>query len=117
MRCSVRGIAFVTYREREAAKAAVSEMHGRNYHGREITVNIAKPRGPDPKKDGTYFSGASQYSGKYDAGGRMRPEYRGTDFDSRCERLTTRTSSPSVCRNLPWPSLPSPRPDLLPCSR
>ena len=60
-------------------------MHGKNYHGREITVNIAKPRGPDPKKEGVY---QNTYSGRYDAGGRLRPEYRGSEWanDPRYDR-------------------------------
>jgi len=78
----VRGFAFVTYREPEGATDAVREMHGRNYHGREITVNVAKPRGPDPKKEGGFLHQGGQgteYTGKYDAGGRLRPEFRGSD--------------------------------------
>jgi len=77
----LRGFAFVTYRDAEAATDAVRDMHGRNYHGREITVNVAKPRGPDPKKEGGHLhqGGQGSYSGKYDAGGRLRPEYRGTE--------------------------------------
>lgn len=71
----IRGIAFVTYKERESAQRAIQEMHNRNYHGREITCNAAKPRGPDPKKDGTFHTD-ERYGGKYDAGGRLRPEFR-----------------------------------------
>ena len=77
----IRGIAFVTYKDEATARFAIQEMHGRNYHGREITVNIAKPRGPDPKKDGTFQANTDRYGGKYDAGGRLRVEYRGTADD------------------------------------
>ena len=59
------------------AREAVQQMHGRNYHGRDITCNVAKPRGPDPKKDGTYHT-SERYTGKYDAGGRLKAEFRGT---------------------------------------
>ena len=77
----IRGIAFVTYRDEATARLAIQEMHNRNYHGREITVNVAKPRGPDPKKDGTFHANTEKYGGKYDAGGRLRPEFRGTVHD------------------------------------
>jgi len=42
----LRGFAFVTYRDSRDAHDACGAMHGRDYHGRQITVNIAKPRGP-----------------------------------------------------------------------
>ena len=37
----LRGFAFVTYREPGTAKGAAQAMHGRDYHGRTITVNLA----------------------------------------------------------------------------
>jgi RNA recognition motif-containing protein len=40
----IRGFAFVTFRESRHAHAAAGAMHGRDYHGRQISVNIAKPR-------------------------------------------------------------------------
>ena len=66
----------VSRRRRATARLAVQEMHGRNFHGRDITVNVARPRGPDPKRDGTFHTD-ERYSGMYDAGGRLRPEFRG----------------------------------------
>ena len=42
----LRGFAFITYRESRDAHEACGAMHGRDYHGRQITVNVAKPRGP-----------------------------------------------------------------------
>ena len=76
----IRGIAFVTYRDAQTASMAIREMHERNYHGREITCNLARPRGPDPKKDGSYHT-SQKYDGKYDAGGKIRQEYKGTSLD------------------------------------
>jgi len=76
----IRGIAFVTYREESTAREAIAQMHNRNYHGREISVNLAKPREPDPKKDGSFHT-ADKYQGKYDAGGKLRPEFRGPTED------------------------------------
>ena len=33
---------------------------------------------PVPKKDGTFHTDTVKYGGKYDAGGRLRPEFRNT---------------------------------------
>jgi len=83
----IRGIAFVTYREESVAREAIRQMHGRNYHGREISVNVAKPREADPKKDGSFHTN-DKYAGKYDAGGRLRPEFRGTVDDPDYQGLS-----------------------------
>jgi len=87
----IRGIGFVTFREKDVADRAIREMHGRNYHGREITCNAAKPRGPDPKRDGTFHTD-EKYSGKFDAGGRLRSDLRGTweDPDTRRDFASSR---------------------------
>lgn len=64
----LRGFAFVTYRNSKDAHDAAGSMHGRDYHGRQITVNIAKPRDPTSegkgkgKGDGGPPAGTSSYS-------------------------------------------------------
>lgn len=40
-----RGFAFVTFKEEEAARQAVSNMQGHAYQGRVLTVNTADARG------------------------------------------------------------------------
>jgi len=42
----LRGFAFVTFRNSKDAHEAAGAMHGRDYHGRQISVTIAKPRDP-----------------------------------------------------------------------
>ena len=49
-----RGFGFITYREYRDAQDAAAEMHGKEYCGRSITVNIARPRGPDGSATGGY---------------------------------------------------------------
>jgi len=39
-----RGFAFVTMSSPDEANAAVSGMHGKDFGGRSLTVNIARPR-------------------------------------------------------------------------
>lgn len=39
-----RGFAFVTMATDEAAQAAISALHGKDFKGRALTVNVARPR-------------------------------------------------------------------------
>jgi RNA recognition motif-containing protein len=39
-----RGFAFVTMATEEGAQAAVQQLAGRNVNGRDLTVNVARPR-------------------------------------------------------------------------
>ncbi|MGV3533739.1 MAG: RNA recognition motif domain-containing protein [Chthoniobacteraceae bacterium] len=39
-----RGFAFVTMSSKEEAQKAIDLFHGKNLHGRDITVNEARPR-------------------------------------------------------------------------
>jgi RNA recognition motif-containing protein len=39
-----KGFGFVTFVEDESADKAVSEMNGKPLEGRDLTVNLAKPR-------------------------------------------------------------------------
>jgi len=64
----LRGFAFVTFRSSKDAHEAAGAMHGRDYHGRQITVNIAKPRDAKPdggKGDGGYGGGGGKGGGGY----------------------------------------------------
>ena len=88
----LRGFAFVTYRYSKDAHAACGAMHGRDYHGRQITVNIAKPRGPreDGKGSGPPAgSNSSQYS-------YSRPRDYERGFDERRRDEDSRQSGSNV---------------------
>ena len=39
-----RGFGFVTMETAEAAEAAIQALHGKNVDGRNLTVNVARPR-------------------------------------------------------------------------
>jgi cold-inducible RNA-binding protein len=58
-----RGFGFVTMNSSEEAQAAIAGLNGKSFDGRDITVNIAKPREERP-------SGGS--SRGYGGGGRSR---------------------------------------------
>ena len=43
-----RGFAFVTMATQEGADAAIQALHGKNVDGRDLTVNVARPREERP---------------------------------------------------------------------
>jgi len=47
-----RGFAFVEYATPEEAARAVEEFHGRDFQGRALTVNVARPREERPPRSG-----------------------------------------------------------------
>jgi len=61
-----RGFAFVTMSSGEEAQKAITALHGTQLDGREITVNVAKPREERPA------GGRREYGGGGGGGG-----YRG----------------------------------------
>ena len=44
-----RGFAFVTMDSDAAAQTAIGAMHGKNLGGRDLTVNVARPREERPR--------------------------------------------------------------------
>lgn len=46
-----KGFGFVTFSTPEAAQAAIEAMHGQDVDGRNIVVNIARPREERPRRD------------------------------------------------------------------
>lgn len=46
-----RGFAFIEYGTAEEAKKAVELFHGKDFQGRELTVNIARPREDRPPRE------------------------------------------------------------------
>ena len=47
-----RGFAFVTMDSDAAAQTAIGAMHGKNLGGRDLTVNVARPREERPRGGG-----------------------------------------------------------------
>jgi RNA recognition motif-containing protein len=45
-----RGFAFVEFSTPEEANKAVEQFHGKEFQGRELTVNIARPREERPPR-------------------------------------------------------------------
>jgi cold-inducible RNA-binding protein len=71
-----RGFAFVTMSTAEEAEAAIAGLHGRSIGGRNLTVNIARPREERPRGGG----GGGGYGGGGGGGGR---EFRGERRERR----------------------------------
>ncbi len=59
-----RGFAFVEMGSEEAAQEAISQFHGIQFQGRQITVNIARPREDRPRG-----AGGGDRPRRYDGGG------------------------------------------------
>ena len=51
-----KGFGFVTFKEEENAKKAVSEMNDKEVEGRKLKVNEAKPFDPDQQRPRRSFS-------------------------------------------------------------
>ena len=66
-----RGFAFVTMSTPEEAEAAIGALHGASLGGRNLTVNIARPREERPRGGG----GGGGYGGGGGGGGRR--DFRG----------------------------------------
>jgi len=45
-----KGFGFVTFKDDEAGKKAIAEMHEKEAEGRKLTVNEAKPFDPDASR-------------------------------------------------------------------
>ncbi len=54
-----RGFAFVEYATPEEAQKAIEQFHDKDFQGRKITVNIARPREERPPR-GDRFSGGER---------------------------------------------------------
>ncbi len=63
-----RGFGFVTMSNAEEAQAAIAGLGGRSVDGRELTVNIAKPR-EERSGGGGGGGGRREYSGGGGGGG------------------------------------------------
>ena len=70
-----RGFAFVTMSSAEEAQSAIEGLHGKNVGGRDLTVNVARPREERPSGGGGYRGGGG--GGGYRGGGGGGGGYRG----------------------------------------
>ncbi len=67
-----RGFAFVTMSSAEEAQSAIEGLHGKNVGGRDLTVNVARPREERPSGGGGGYrggGGGGGYRGGGDGGG------------------------------------------------
>jgi RNA recognition motif-containing protein len=66
-----RGFAFVEYGSPEDAQKAIEQFHDKDFQGRKITVNIARPREERAPRPGGYAGGGE----RRDRGGERRERY------------------------------------------
>jgi RNA recognition motif-containing protein len=64
-----RGFAFVEMSNQDEANKAIAEFHGKDFQGRILTVNEARPREDRPPRNADDFGGGG-YSGRRDRGPR-----------------------------------------------
>ena len=65
-----RGFGFVTMSTPEEAQAAITGLHGKSIDGRDLTVNIARPREERPAGGGGGGGRRGGYGGGGGGGGR-----------------------------------------------
>ena len=58
-----KGFGFVEMSSAEEAQSAITMFHGKDYSGRPLTVNLARPREERPAGGGGYRSGGGHRSG------------------------------------------------------
>ncbi len=58
-----KGFGFVTIKDDEAAKKAISEMNGKNFEGREMKVSESKPRDESERPRRSFGSDRGNYGG------------------------------------------------------
>lgn len=68
-----RGFAFIEFSTSEEANKAVEMFHGKELQGRQLTVNIARPREERAPRSGG--GGGGGYRGGRDGGGGRRERY------------------------------------------
>jgi cold-inducible RNA-binding protein len=68
-----RGFAFVTMESKENAEAAIAALHGKDWQGRPLNVNEARPRENRPAGDGGF--GGNRGGGGYKRGERRPGRY------------------------------------------
>ena len=56
-----KGFGFVEMSSAAEAQAAISGVHGQQFGGRDLVVNIARPMEPRPPRTGGYGGGRGAY--------------------------------------------------------
>ena len=74
-----RGFAFVTMAEKSAMDAAIEALNGADFMGRNLAINVARPREERPSGGG----GRGGNGGGYGGGGRGNDRGRGGDRGGR----------------------------------
>jgi RNA recognition motif-containing protein len=64
-----RGFAFVTLDSKESADAAAQALNGKNWEGRNLSVNEARPREERPERSGRFGGGGGGGEGRGGGGG------------------------------------------------
>lgn len=64
-----RGFAFVTMDSKEAADAAAQALNGKNWEGRNLSVNEARPREDRPERSSRFGGGGGGGGGGGRGGG------------------------------------------------
>ena len=80
-----RGFAFVTMAEKSAMDAAIEALNGADFMGRNLAINVARPREERPSGGGGGYGGGGRggNSGGYGGGGRGNDRGRGGDRGGR----------------------------------
>lgn len=60
-----KGFGFVTLKDDAAADAAIAEMHDKDFEGRKLTVNVARPMEERPQRGFSDNRHHRQYDGGY----------------------------------------------------
>jgi len=58
-----RGFAFVEFSSSEEAQKAIEQFHNKDFQGRAITVNVARPREERPQRSGGWSGGGDRRGG------------------------------------------------------
>ena len=80
-----RGFAFVTMAEKSAMDAAIEALNGADFMGRNLAINVARPREERPSGGGGGYGGGGRggNGGGYGGGGRGNDRGRGGDRGGR----------------------------------
>lgn len=61
-----KGFAFITFKDTASAEKAIEEMNGKEVDGRELVVNIARPREERPRRSFDNNRGGGYGGGRRD---------------------------------------------------